>query len=182
MYWVKEAATSIPHIIFGLLLLFAGRKLFWLSVGIIGFLVGIDYATALVPSAGGWQVVILPLLFGTLGAIFAIVSEWVTIMLIGFLGGGYFLINISSLITGQIQSPEWMFIIGGIVGVLVMFIAFDWALIAISSIVGAVLIVQSFNVDESLQSVLFICGVILGILVQYLSFPPSTDRETIQIK
>ena len=84
MYWVKEAAISIPHIIFGLLLLFAGRKLFWLSVGIIGFLVGMDYATTLVPSGGGWQVVIFPLLLGTLGAIFAIAFEWVTIMLMGF--------------------------------------------------------------------------------------------------
>ena len=34
----------ILDMIFGFLLLFAGRSLFWLCVGIIGFLIGVHYA------------------------------------------------------------------------------------------------------------------------------------------
>lgn len=157
-------------IILGLLLLLTGRKLFWLSVAIFGFLAGVQWAAAM-----GWQVnevtmIFLAILFGILGAALAIPFQWVAILLLGFLGGGYFVTNILlSLGLGHFESAWWLFFLGGIMGVLLMSIAFDWALIGITSLLGAMLIVEHLSVDGSLRAAAFICLLLAGIFVQCIS-------------
>ncbi len=116
---------------------------------------------------------VVALFFGILGAVFALAFQWLAVLLAGFLGGGYFLMNIFYLATEQVQSPWFLFCIGGLIGIFVMIIAFDWALIAISSLVGAMLIVQHLNIDESIRSMVFIGCTVLGVLAQSLSLEPS---------
>lgn len=166
----------IANIIVGLLLLFMGRKLFWLSMGIMGFLVGVNYAAAFMPQASGLNLFILAIFLGMVGALVAVVFEWVAVMLVGFLAGGYFLINVFSILTAQIQDAWWLYFIGGIIGMFIMAIAFNWALIGISCAAGAMLIVEHLNVDESLRNLIFICSLVIGILVQCITFKPTEDK------
>lgn len=60
---------------------------------------------------------------------------------------------------------------------LVMFIAFDWALIAISSLVGAMLIAQNLDINESLQVIFFAVGTLFGMMVQYFNLEASFIKQ-----
>src|ERR1700679_1253444 len=99
----------ILDLIFGFLLVLAGRNLFWLCVGIVGFLIGAQCAVLLGLSNG-----------------------WIELFVALFLGGGYLLMSIFPPVIGQ-EAYSWLiFVVGGIVGLCLMIIIFDWALIIIS--------------------------------------------------
>ena len=163
----------ISQIILGILLLFAGKKLFWLSVGIIGFLAGIDFAAYPFPY-NGWLVLGVGLLLGIAGSVFAFIFQWAAISLIGFLGGGYFLMNIFPLL--GMQSSWIVFLVGGTIGVIVITLSFDGVLIIISSMVGGILIAQNIPTGNFLQTVVLIVSVIVGIVAQS-AYPESLSIE-----
>lgn len=159
----------ILDLIFGLLLVFAGRKLFWLCVGIVGFLVGVQCALSL-GFSDSWLTLGIAFVLGSLGALLAISFEWLTVVFgVGFLGGGYLLMNTFPSIAGQ-GAHDWLiFIVGGIAGMCLMVIIFDWTLILISSLLGATLIVYAFNGKELSPDLLFIGSMVTGIVVQSVS-------------
>jgi hypothetical protein len=166
----------IFDLICGFLMIFAGRNLFWLCVGMIGFLIGVQCSPAL-GFTNGWMALFAAIAMGGLGAILAIFFEWAAIVFgVGFLGGGYLLMNLVP-VTGP-DSYAWpIFVVGGIVGMCLMVIIFDWTLIMISSLLGATLITATFHGTESLREVLFVSCVVTGILVQYLTLRNSASNQ-----
>jgi len=170
-------------LIFGFLMVFAGRNLFWLCVGVVGFLLGVQSAAALGFSSGG-MALLAAFALGILGALLSISFEWFAVVFgIGFLGGGYLLISMLSLMNIlPLAAPQGMnawpfFVIGGIVGMCLMVIIFDWTLIMISSLLGATLIANAFNGTEGLRELLFISSMVTGILVQYLTLKDTAAHE-----
>ena len=164
----------MTNIILGLLLLVAGKRLFWLSVGILGFLVGIDFATGLLGPNDVLISILAAISFGILGAVLAVSFQWITILLVGFLGGGYFLLNIAS---APAEVGGWLFMIGGVIGLVVMLLAFDWALIVMTSLIGAMIILEHLAMDQGLRTLLFIILSMVGVLLQYPSIKSSHSRE-----
>jgi len=160
-------------LIFGFLLVFAGRNLFWLCVGVVGFLVGVQCSEAL-GFSDGWVAILTALALGCLGALLAISFEWLMVVFgVGFLGGGYLFMHVFPL-TAHEDPYSWLiFVIGGIIGTCLMVIIFDWTLILISALLGTTLIVNVFHTTDGLRGVLFIGIMMTGILAQYL-----TLRET----
>jgi hypothetical protein len=168
----------IVDVIFGCLLLFAGRKLFWLAVGIIGFLTGVHLGYHWAAQTDNLTIITVALLMGILGAMLAVAFEWMAVVImVGFLGGGYFLMNILALTPSQ-QPFEWMvFLIGGIVGMIVVVFAFDWALIIISSLLGAMLLVQHLAVTESVRLMVFAGSVLVGVLLQCVTREEEVNED-----
>jgi hypothetical protein len=64
-------------------------------------------------------------------------------------------------------------------GMVVIILAFDWALILITSLVGATIITEHLTVQESLRSTLFVLAVLSGILVQYLTGKERPDENVV---
>jgi len=155
------------RILAGIGLLVFGRKLFWLFVGLIGFAWGIQVATRFFPGQPEWMILAIALTAGVLGALLALFLQWLAIGLAGFFAGGYIavrLLHVSGLGTGEMN---WvLFLIGGIIGLILIVILFDWALIILSSLAGAGLITESFLVAHSGALFLFIALVIAGVVVQ----------------
>ena len=155
------------RILAGIGLLLFGRKLFWLFVGLIGFVSGIHIATRFFPGQPEWMVLAIALMAGVLGALLALFLQWLAIGLAGFFAGGYIavrLLHVSGLATGGMY---WvLFLIGGIIGLILMIILFDWALIILSSLAGAGLITESVPIAHSGALILFFVLVIAGILIQ----------------
>jgi hypothetical protein len=150
----------------GIVLLFLGRKLFWLFVGAVGFVVGMEAAAVLFPHQPDWALIV-GLILGLIGAVIAIFVQKIAIGIAGFLSGGYFLMT--ALRTWELQSPEtsWVsFLIGGAIGALLMYVVFNWALIILSSISGAHLIIYPFALSHAAASAAFVALALLGILVQ----------------
>jgi hypothetical protein len=157
---------SLINLLLGGALLVAGRKLFWLFVGAAGFITGIQLATRF------WQVpdvlaIIVGVVMGVIFALLAVFLQSLAIGVAGFLSGGYVLTALAGLTQLNQGSFPWIiFIIGGIIGVMLVIFLFDWALITLSSLAGASLIVQSFAAQGGGGGLIFFLLFIAGVLMQ----------------
>jgi hypothetical protein len=95
--------------------------------------------------------------------------------LAGFLGGGYVAMTlVESLGWGQslladLPYRSWVvFIIGGILGAVLIGVLFDWALIILSSVIGATLIAQAVPLEGGNQGLLFVGLVAMGVVIQMI--------------
>lgn len=167
----------LSEFILGAVILLFGKRLFWLFVAVMGFLFGIELAKETLITNSELIKLTLAILFGIFGAVFAIVFQWAAILLAGFLGGGYFLMNIFNFFVVEPEQLWFLFLLGGIVGLVLMALVFDFALILITSLVGAMLIAQNLNVDISSRNTLFFVIALAGVLVQYLITQIHTDAR-----
>ena len=157
---------SVISLILGIALLVAGRKLFWLFVGAAGFVTGMQLATQF------WQgpellAIVIGLVVGVIFALLAIFLQSVAIGIAGFLAGGYILTVLAGMIGLNQGAFSWIvYIIGGIIGVLLVIYLFDWAIITLSSLAGASLITQAFLLPSGIGGVIFIVLVIVGVVIQ----------------
>jgi len=166
-------ATVIVYVI-GLAVLALGRKLFWLFVAAVGFGVGMMMAPQFLPDQPQWMVLAVAVAAGVLGAVLAMLLQKVAVGVAGFVAGGYlslYLLSFFNFDLGSFQGLTWaVFIVGGIVGALLVGIVFDMALIILSSGVGAGLIANTLMQDFSLQPVAaalaFIVLFVVGIVIQ----------------
>ena len=158
---------SILSALIGAALLFFGRKVFWLFVAGAGFLVGMNFAAQAI-NGPEWLNVIIGLAVGIIAALLAVFVQHFAIGLAGFLAGGYlsmqFLIPLFHLEHGWL--PWLAFIVGGIIGVILVGAFLDWALIGLSSLAGASLIAGTLNVREAIAFLVFVVLAIIGISVQ----------------
>ena len=164
---------TIVNLLLGIVLLLLGRRLFWLFVGVAGFLVGMQIAEGFVAGPQGTKLLIA-IAVGILGAVIAIFLQKVAIAIAGFVIGGYITVELlhasalSPKVLEVIQGTAFSvpYIIGGIIGAILLFVLFDWGLIVLSSLSGASLIVHSFAVQSHAVRLFFIVLVVAGILVQ----------------
>jgi len=151
----------------GLILLFLGRQIFWVFVAVVGFVMGMEFAAQLIPASGELTVLLVALAAGILGAALAYFFYNVAIAAAGFLAGGRIGVELIGGLTAPSSQATWLaFIAGGIVGAILLMLIFDWALIVISSLLGASFIVQQMPTTPSMSTVVFIALVIVGIAVQ----------------
>jgi len=163
---VEVDMLGFLDVVLGGALVLVGRKLFWLFVGVIGFAIGIQVATRFFHGSE-LMTVVAGLVLGIIFAILAIFLESIAIAIVGFLGGGYILLSISALFGLDKGVMAWIaFIIGGIIGLVLISFLFDWALIIISSLAGASMVVSGFNIATGIGSLVFLVLLIAGILIQ----------------
>jgi hypothetical protein len=149
-----------------LCLLFLGRKLFWLFVGIVGFALGVDFSLAVLGPFNSMPLFGGALLFGLLGAMLAVFLQRFAIILAGFIGGGYFAYHLALLLKFPETVGLLLFVIGAILGVILFHFVFDWALIVLSSLIGAIMIAQVLSLGGNLSGIIFILCAILGFFIQ----------------
>lgn len=159
-------ATAI-RLVLGILVLLAGRRLFWMFVAGLGFLVAFALMARLMASAGDWLAILVSLVVGALGALLAVYLQRLAIGLAGFLSGGYVLSYLLEVFGVQAALPEWLpFLVGGVLGALLLGSLFDWGLILLSALIGATLIAQVLDVDTLLRSSVYVVLTMSGILYQ----------------
>jgi hypothetical protein len=151
----------------GIMLLVTGRRLFWLFVGLIGFIGGIHVATRFFPGQPEWMILAVALTAGVFGALIALFLQWLAIGLAGFSAGAYIVASLVHISGWETREIGWLLILaGGIFGTLLIIILFDWALIILSSLAGAALITEIVHIDRGTATLLFIALFIAGIMVQ----------------
>ena len=170
------SSVTIVGVLIGIVILFFGRKLFWLCVAAVGFAVGVQIAPLLVNEASSLLALVIALVLGVLGAFLAFFIQKVAIAVLGFLAGGKLATAIAAAFFVQhAQYSTIIFVIGGIIGAILLMAVFGWALIVVSSLIGAYLIVfQDVIVLPQTGSTIVFTGLaILGIFVQAVSFRRS---------
>lgn len=159
---------NLLAILVGVVLLFAGRKLYWLFVGLVGFAAGLALSTTLLKVDAEWLKWLIAIGFGVLGAILAVGLQKVAVGVAGFIAGGYGLVYLMEILGINIENANWIFfIVGGIIGLVLVLAVFEYALIILSSIVGSVLVSQRLPISEALVTAAFLVMVLVGFLVQW---------------
>jgi hypothetical protein len=77
------------------------------------------------------------------------------------------LLSVTALFGLDKGAVSWIaFIIGGIIGLALISFLFDWALIIISSLAGASMVVSGFNLGMATGGLIFLILLIAGVLIQ----------------
>lgn len=151
-------------------LLVIGRRLFWLFVAGVGFIVGLNAAQRLLPGQPEAVVLILALGLALLGALLALFVQKAAIGVVGFFAGGWLALWLLRALAGDVGSLQWLaFVIGGIIGIVLLTTLFEWGLVLLSALVGAGLLADVLTrlwpgLVAPLAAFLILFG--LGVLIQ----------------
>ncbi len=158
---------NLVNLFVGLFLLTLGRKLFWLFVGCVGFATGYSYAQQIWGSEAGLTILVFALVTGLVGALLAVLLQRLSIGLAGFLAGGYLAIRIPSRFGLELEQLYWaLYLLGGLLGAVFSYLIFDWALILLSSLSGAFLVVEAAGFSPQVEILLFVALTIAGVFFQ----------------
>ena len=161
-----------------MLLLAFGRRLFWLFVGAVGFVGATQFANRFLVGEPDETVVVFALIAGFVAAILAVTLRKLALGVAGFLVGGYLLMSLLTATghdhevalavgRGGEQLAPWLaFLVGGLLGAVLMNALFVWTLIVLSSMSGAALICESLRLQSQTSSIIFTVLVLVGVLAQ----------------
>lgn len=155
---------NIANAIIGLLLLTLGRKLFWLFVGGLGFIAGLQLAEQYFGTEPLWLAWAVALVFAIVGAILAVFFQNVAIIIGGFIAGSTIATHLV-LFFGFAPHPL-INICGGILGTIVLYALFDYALIGLSSFVGTTLLIEEITLSSQFESILYVALIVGGVIFQ----------------
>jgi hypothetical protein len=160
------------RVLVGVLLLILGRQLFWLFVGGIGFVTAIDLVSRLASTWPVWLTLLVALAAGVVGALLAVFLQEFAVGVAGFLAGGYVTLALLRILNLQMAGLSWLLVlVGAIIGLGFALAVFEWALILLSSLSGAVIVAQAlsaqpFNLNRPVTLLIFVGALILGIVIQ----------------
>ena len=169
---------TLINAILGGALLVAGRKLFWLFVAAAGFITGFQLTTRYFQGSEGLSIIV-GLVVGAIFAILAIFLQTIAIGIAGFLAGGYILQTLAAMLGFDIGSLMWViYIVGGIIGVLLVSFLFDWAIITLSSLAGAALVMEAFQLQSN--GLIFLILVLAGVIIQGITLQNEARRGELE--
>jgi hypothetical protein len=150
----------------GFAVLLLGRRLFWLFVGAAGFAVGLHVAPAVLADSPEWLVVAAALVLGIVGAVLAILFQWLAVGLGGFAAGAQGGLAAASAL--GLEGP-WLwagvFAAGIVVAALVLWL-WDPVLILLSALVGGALLTPLIPAPPGARPFVFLGLLVIGIAVQ----------------
>jgi len=154
----------------GLCALLLGRRLFWLFIGIGGFVLGAEIATRLFREQPQFVVLLSAVAGGVIGAVLAQRMQQLMIGVAGFIAGSYIG---AELLLAAMPYPGRMIwfalFLGGLSGALLALTIFEWTIIVLSSVVGARLIVDALG--PTLPASAFLCLAVVGVVIQAIIRP-----------
>jgi hypothetical protein len=114
-----------------------------------------------------WIVLLISLAAGVLGALLAIFLQRLALWLAGFAAGGYFIISLLNILGWKMGYFSFLFFLaGGMIGFLLVAAFFDWALIILSSLSGAVFVAQALQFGPMTTALILTILFIIGLVVQ----------------
>lgn len=155
----------IPVILGSTILLF-GRVFHWLFVGVVAYFLGEFLASTFISGTQG-LITLVAVISGIVGIALAFVARYMAVGLAGFTVAGFLFTQITTEFEFDAGEYSWLiFIVGGVLGVMLVAFLSDWGLILLSTFLGALLILSEVPIDESLQYWAYFGLVVLGLVVQ----------------
>ena len=152
-------------IVLGLILLVFGRRLFWLFVALVGFLLGMEFTGVILGDQPKWVMLFIGLGTGLIGALLAVLVERLAFALVGFYAGAYLgLIGAQSFGVGG--NAILLFAVSGLIGAVFAALIMDWVIIVLSCLVGAGAVVVSLGLGQMVGLLVFIILAAAGIIFQ----------------
>ncbi len=168
------AATPWVGLAVGVVVLLFGRRLFWLLVTAVGLLAGFAFAQHFFAQAQAWVALAVGVAAGLVAIAVVRFVQKLAVALAAFLVGGYAALWLVSNLAAMAVvgtavgefAPWVVFLIGGAVAALFGQLFFRLALIVVSSIAGAFLIVQSLPLEPRWTALALVALTFFGILFQ----------------
>lgn len=159
---------ALAMVLVGVLLLVAGRKLFWLALGIAGFALGAFLGSQLPLSLSPDLQLVVAVLCGLAGALAAALVKRIAIPVAGFLAGAFGAMALAEAFAASLppMSPWIPFLAGGVAGLFLAALVVTAALIGISSLVGASTLLQPFSLEGPSSGFAFLALTLAGIAIQ----------------
>ncbi|MFL6589251.1 MAG: DUF4203 domain-containing protein [Chthoniobacterales bacterium] len=160
-------SVPIISVIIGAAILLFGRKLFWLFVAALGFAVGLEIAAYFMKEPPQWMTLLVAIGCGVMGAMLALLLQKLAIAVAGFIAGGRIAWALAgAFFVDHAHYRGITFLVGGILGAILLLALFDWVLILLSSIEGAHLISTGITLPEKGTMILVIALAVIGVIVQ----------------
>ena len=150
--------------IIGGVLLFLGRELNFLFAGAMAFLIGARLTPLLPSQWPDWTEWAFMIGLGILAASLTFVDDRGGYIISGFLAGGY--VAAEYYTPNMLVIPVMPFILGGIVGALILGIFTEWALIVLSSLIGGYYLTTMFRLAQTPRVLITAGLIIIGAVVQ----------------
>jgi hypothetical protein len=144
--------------------LFFGQELNFLFAAAMAALIGFRLTPLLPARWPGWYDYIFILLLAGIAAAIVLFNQRVGYALAGFLVGGYVLIEYYA--PGVLTVPLLPFLMGGVLGAFILGVFTEWALIILSSLIGAYFLVDLFRVSYFAKILIGSGLFIIGALMQ----------------
>jgi hypothetical protein len=152
-------------IVLGIILLLLGRRLFWLFVALVGFLLGMELTWVILGEQPKWVMLFIGLGTGLVGALLAVLVERVAFALAGFYAGAY-LALIGAQAFGVGGNTILLFAVGGLIGAVFAALIMDWVIIVLSCLVGAGAVVVSLGLGQRVSLLIFLVLAVAGAVFQ----------------
>jgi hypothetical protein len=158
-------------ILAGGLLLVLGRQLFWLYVALIGFATGLTAASQLFHVEPEWMQLLIGIALGILGALLAYFFQELAVAVAGFFSGAYVATSLLNVFANNPNQNSavltWsLFIMGGVLGAILAIMLFDWALILLTSVAGALLVADGLGLTTTWASLVIVGLAVVGVIIQ----------------
>ena len=149
------------------ILLFLGRELNFLLAAGMAALIGLRLTPLLPFQWPGWSDYAFIAGLALIAALVTIIRERFGYFLSGFLAGGYFLVEYYA--PGLLTLPLLPFIVGGVIGSLILGIFTEWALMIVTCLIGAYYVTGLLTLSPTAETLvgggLFVVGTIVQALI-----------------
>ncbi len=148
--------------VIGAIILFLGRELNFLFAAGMAALVALRFTPKLPATLPNWAEYVFMAGVAILAAWVMIVNKPVGFYISGFFAGGYALMEWFE--PGILTFPILPFFVGSVIGAIIIGVFTDWALIVISSLIGAIYATTLFRLSQTAETLvaggLFVLGAI----------------------
>lgn len=153
--------------VIGGIILFLGHELNFLFAAGMAALIGFRLTPKLPAQWPAWADWAFMLTLAVIAAILVLINERAGYFISGFLAGGYLLIEYFA--PGVLSVPILPFIIGGVLGAAIIGFLTEWAMIIVSSAIGAAYLLNLFILNPMTEILIGAGLFIIGALVQVVT-------------
>ena len=154
----------------GAVLLLLGRRVFWLVLGLLGFVAGFALAGRWLADQPRWLALAVGVAAGLVGAILALFLQKVAVALAGFLLGGAAGVWLAGHWSLAPEGQVLAFVVAGILAAILALWLFEAALVVVSASAGAALILRAVDLRPGLELLVFFLLALVGLAVQVRGF------------
>ncbi|MBX0329140.1 hypothetical protein K2Z83_15820 [Oscillochloris sp. ZM17-4] len=162
--------SSIMLILVGLVTLFVGRRIFWVFVGVAGFIFGLGVAQVGLSIQSQTLQILAGVCVGLIFAGLALAVQRPMAMVAGFIALGSVGLGLGTQLGAAPVMQIALFLALGLIGVLLVAALFDWALIIVSALNGAAAVGgglgELYPLSPLIATAVVIILIILGVAYQ----------------
>ena len=167
-------------IVLGFVSLVGGSQLPWLFVGSVGFFLGSAIAGFMHFDQSEWQVLTVATAIGMAGIFTTFYLRRIMVILAGFLAGGYISVTLPEVMGWKTVLGQWQaFLLVGAACAVILFLWYNLALILVSALAGATVIIQNLTIATISVEAMFVVMIVFGLTAQYvlMQYATQSDQE-----